>query len=328
MKPRQNRRNPGKQRNENARSGEGIPKLIGVNWRQFEGCLFGRLESSPIVRILRALGYRNKNNNDGSVYETAKSFFDRPWKSPWQAENPLILVKPPKQKREKHSLRKVSWQEKYNWVFDRTLEECKRLDPDARKNISFPNAEMYPPSVRARKPPNGKVHPIEGRNERTGSRDNGTRSQKQKRKRQKPKIRWGPGAASNFQGVLFEDDFPEQGRISPDEMRTVKQLVRKCQELVKRLKGVYKGECQICGDTFEKESKKNGTHYCEGHHLTPLAEGGSQIDPKNMVILCATCHRKLHYADCSELGALKGGRRKIIVNEKTLYIKYRAGHHH
>jgi len=51
--------------------------------------------------------------------------------------------------------------------------------------------------------------------------------------------------------------------------------------------------CQICGFTF---TKKNGTDYCEVHHLEWLAHGGLDV-LSNMLVLCANCHRCFHYGN-------------------------------
>lgn len=54
--------------------------------------------------------------------------------------------------------------------------------------------------------------------------------------------------------------------------------------------------CQICGcEGFEK---RTGGRYAEAHHLIALHElvPGSLVTD-NILVVCANCHRKLHYAD-------------------------------
>lgn len=58
--------------------------------------------------------------------------------------------------------------------------------------------------------------------------------------------------------------------------------------LLKELRG-YK--CQICGYTFETAT---GELYCECHHLEYLAHQGLDVS-KNMLVVCANCHRQMHY---------------------------------
>lgn len=62
----------------------------------------------------------------------------------------------------------------------------------------------------------------------------------------------------------------------------------KLSKLLKELRG-YK--CQICGYTFETI---NGGHYSECHHLEALSHKGLDVS-KNMLVVCANCHRKMHY---------------------------------
>lgn len=54
--------------------------------------------------------------------------------------------------------------------------------------------------------------------------------------------------------------------------------------------------CQICG--VEGFEKKSGGRYVEAHHLQELHRlaPGSLVS-ENVLIVCANCHRKLHYAD-------------------------------
>jgi hypothetical protein len=51
--------------------------------------------------------------------------------------------------------------------------------------------------------------------------------------------------------------------------------------------------CRICGIIGFK--KRDGTLYAEVHHVDELARGGRDL-PDNMICVCATCHRMIHYA--------------------------------
>lgn len=63
---------------------------------------------------------------------------------------------------------------------------------------------------------------------------------------------------------------------------------------VKQLRG---DTCQLCKCPGFK--KRDGTRYCELHHLFHLAKNppADALSPKFLVVLCATCHRRIHYAN-------------------------------
>ena len=64
------------------------------------------------------------------------------------------------------------------------------------------------------------------------------------------------------------------------------------------LKRLQNYTCQICGTHGFKQ--RNGTRYVETHHIDELHKQipGSYCSD-NMVVVCPTCHMKLHYADVS-----------------------------
>ena len=58
--------------------------------------------------------------------------------------------------------------------------------------------------------------------------------------------------------------------------------------------------CQLCHQPGFR--KKNGKLYCEVHHLFHLSKSPPPkcLAPEYLVVLCATCHRRMHYADVGE----------------------------
>ena len=94
------------------------------------------------------------------------------------------------------------------------------------------------------------------------------------------------------------DGFKEEvsfksGKYIPGYIRNI--------SLVKELKQKY-SKCQICNFTFKK---KDGENYNEVHHIIPLSMNGK--DAKiNTLVVCANCHRQLHYADVNISNILKG----------------------
>ncbi len=80
--------------------------------------------------------------------------------------------------------------------------------------------------------------------------------------------------------------------IPATSVATTKRI-RRDATIVLKLKQLYKGKCQVCGDTFPTVK---GINYCEAAHIVALERRLPGIDNhQNIVILCATCHRKLDH---------------------------------
>jgi 5-methylcytosine-specific restriction endonuclease McrA len=72
-----------------------------------------------------------------------------------------------------------------------------------------------------------------------------------------------------------------------------------------RIHGV---QCKVCGMTFSERYGRVGSGYIEVHHLTPLSSRKSRhsVDPKkDLVVLCANCHRMAHRKQDGKLMAFK-----------------------
>jgi len=65
-------------------------------------------------------------------------------------------------------------------------------------------------------------------------------------------------------------------------------------KLTNLLKIKFKHTCQVCKETTFKN--KDDDFYTESHHIVPLGSGGEDKS-KNILIVCANCHRKFHSAD-------------------------------
>jgi len=99
-------------------------------------------------------------------------------------------------------------------------------------------------------------------------------------------------------------------------------LIQRNPTLVRKLKELYDNKCQICHFTFEKET---GQYYSECHHIISLGEEGSDtID--NVIVVCANCHRMLHYADVTISNEIKDNTRDVLINDKQFTITYRLMH--
>ena len=98
----------------------------------------------------------------------------------------------------------------------------------------------------------------------------------------------------------FEEDHLEKiNELSREEKERIIRVKARNTRIIKNLKRLYKGNCQISGDQFTFK-KKNGEYYSEAHHLIALGEGGSD-DYRNIIIVSSLIHRMLHYAKVSEI---------------------------
>jgi hypothetical protein len=90
-------------------------------------------------------------------------------------------------------------------------------------------------------------------------------------------------------------------------IKTVKSWVRNS-KLSRLIKEKTRYKCEICGE--EPFYQKNGTPYAETHHILELAKSGLDL-PKNMICVCPTCHRILHYGTKEALDKRKMLRKSL-----------------
>jgi len=57
--------------------------------------------------------------------------------------------------------------------------------------------------------------------------------------------------------------------------------------------------CQVCGFSFTEKYGEHGHKFIEAHHKQPIAElkQGSRTRVEDIALVCANCHRMLHYGD-------------------------------
>ena len=90
---------------------------------------------------------------------------------------------------------------------------------------------------------------------------------------------------------------------NPEVLRKIQRVLKTYERpiaitrYVKRTRGTT---CQFCGELGFV--KRNGKRYCEIHHLFHLSKNPPLdcLTPEYVVVLCATCHRRMHYADTGE----------------------------
>jgi 5-methylcytosine-specific restriction protein A len=85
-------------------------------------------------------------------------------------------------------------------------------------------------------------------------------------------------------------------------------LVSRKKAVTLRAEGVLR--CEVCRFDFTAFYGALGEGYAECHHLTPLAEAGTEARTRlgDLAIVCANCHRMLHRPGS---GGLPGLQRRI-----------------
>lgn len=71
---------------------------------------------------------------------------------------------------------------------------------------------------------------------------------------------------------------------------------------------IYQGHCQVCDFTFLKKDNKP---YFEIHHIDPVE--GHQ--PKNLMVVCANCHRQFQFANVDHIFDGEGWLIKVNFNQ-------------
>jgi hypothetical protein len=123
------------------------------------------------------------------------------------------------------------------------------------------------------------------------------------------------GAHPEFQSTTALHDqlmsWNEQyAQADPKTRAVLSNRIERAMIIVKLLKQLHPQFCQLCQTEFFK--KRGGTgRYSEVHHITELSKGGSQATD-NCLVLCATCHRKMHYG----LLDLENKQSSLIVYEE------------
>lgn len=130
--------------------------------------------------------------------------------------------------------------------------------------------------------------------------------------------------------LLNQDTSPKLEELTAKAKPEVKERIFKIRQrnnqIVKNLKKLYKGHCQISGTdlTFQK---KDGSWYSEVHHLISLGENGSD-SYANAIVISPLIHRMLHYAKVSaiDLSKIKNHKLKIQINDKDYEITWHPDH--
>jgi len=128
-----------------------------------------------------------------------------------------------------------------------------------------------------------------------------------------------------------EDTSPKLAKLAdsnekPAIVERILKIRQRNDKIVKNLKKLYKGRCQISGDTLTFK-KSNGELYSEVHHLIPLGENGSDAY-ENAIVVSPLIHRMLHYAKVTkiDLTKIKKHKLKMKINGKEYEITWLPDH--
>lgn len=90
---------------------------------------------------------------------------------------------------------------------------------------------------------------------------------------------------------------------TPETLKEIQRVLKTFERpsaITKYVKQTRGCTCQLC--RFEGFKKRNGKLYAEVHHLFHLSKKppANCLGPEYLVVLCANCHRRMHYADVGE----------------------------
>lgn len=134
-----------------------------------------------------------------------------------------------------------------------------------------------------------------------------------------------PGTAQEH---LYEQKLEQQwedvkNRHGAPEKRLKRRILESYERpswITNHVKATRGDTCQLCGQ--RGFLKRDGKRYCEVHHLLHLAEDPpvEALAPEYLVVLCATCHRRMHYADVSTPVRIPTGWTIAIGGETIVFI--------
>ena len=135
--------------------------------------------------------------------------------------------------------------------------------------------------------------------------------------------------ASEIPTIRFlPDDNPVQrvvefnsiyGSATPKQQQRLSRLLEQGTYVGRKLAELHNYTCQICKQRgFEQ---KNGRPYIETHHILALhKKEPHSVCSDNILIVCPTCHRKLHFTDV-DIQPLPDEKMLILMNDKEFIVK-------
>jgi 5-methylcytosine-specific restriction endonuclease McrA len=109
---------------------------------------------------------------------------------------------------------------------------------------------------------------------------------------------------------------------TPETLKAIQRVLKTYERpsaITKYVKQTRGSTCQLCG--YRGFKKWNGKLYCEIHHLFHLSKNPPPmcLGLEYLVVLCATCHRRMHYADVGELTRDKKGWRVSVDGDEVVF---------
>jgi hypothetical protein len=134
-----------------------------------------------------------------------------------------------------------------------------------------------------------------------------------------------PSSQTDFISALQSAlaSLPPPGSRTAPVLRRVQRMIESY-ERPSRITNAVKHQrgdtCQMCGQ--QGFVKRDGGRYCEVHHLFHLAKDppAECLEPRFLVVVCATCHRRLHYAQVGEPISTSTGW-KLLVDEQEIVFQ-------
>jgi len=111
-------------------------------------------------------------------------------------------------------------------------------------------------------------------------------------------------------------EFDEKYSGKPKFREIITRYFHRPSALSNAIKQKYGYKCQLCG--VPGFTKKGGGPYAETHHMIEINKRAPRsLQSWNILVVCPTCHKKLHYADVES--EYLGTGWKIDINGETYY---------
>lgn len=119
------------------------------------------------------------------------------------------------------------------------------------------------------------------------------------------------------------DSYPPPGKRSSFILRRIRRILETYERpsaITNWVKSLRGDSCQLCGKPGFV--KRDGSRYCEIHHLFHLSDDppADCLQPECLVVLCANCHRRMHYAEVGVLTPTEVGWKVMIDGEEIIFV--------